>query len=63
MKPSEMVEYIRDNLNTPDLNLMDLSRRSGVSYTALREIKAGDGNPTVSTLTAIYDALAERANR
>lgn len=58
MQPNEILETIRDQLNLDDVNLMAISRKSGVSYTVLREIRSGAQiNPTIGTLTAIHDAI------
>ena len=58
MQPSEILEAIRDQLNLDDVNLMAISRKSGVSYTVLRAIRSGAQiNPTIGTLTAIHDAI------
>lgn len=43
-----------------EVNLMDVSRRSGIGYTTLREIKYMRANPTVEMLTKVNRALWER---
>jgi DNA-binding Xre family transcriptional regulator len=57
----ELEYYLKDVehlLNASGVNLMALSRDCGVSYTLLREIKAGKRkNCNISTLSAIYKKL------
>lgn len=56
------LEEVINTLNSSEVNLMALSRDTGVSYTLLRELKAGrHKNCTVSTLSAISNKLLERA--
>jgi hypothetical protein len=60
MNPDDLIESIKDLLLISDVNLMQLSRDTEVSYTVLREIKSGARtNCTVSTLSAIYKKLTE----
>jgi len=41
------------------VNLMELSRRSGVAYGTLHSLSQRKGNPTIATLIAVEDALYE----
>ena len=41
------------------VNLMDVSRKSGVAYNTLLAIKAGTANPTIGTLELIAVALGD----
>lgn len=42
-----------------EVNLMDISRKSGVAYNTLLAIKAGTANPTIGTLQLIAVALGD----
>ena len=39
------------------VNLMELSRRTGVAYGTLHSIKKGTANPTISTIKAVKSGL------
>jgi transcriptional regulator with XRE-family HTH domain len=41
------------------VNLMEISRKSGVAYNTLLAIKAGTANPTIGTLELVAVALGE----
>lgn len=60
MQPSQLLDFIAALLAKPGVNLMDISRRSGVSYSILRALRAGKRpNCTVQTLDAIWNVLME----
>lgn len=60
MQPSQLLDFIAALLAKPGVNLMDISRRSGVSYSILRALRAGKRpNCTVQTLDAIWSVLME----
>lgn len=60
MQPSQLLDFIAALLAKPGVNLMDISRRSGVSYSILRALRAGNRpNCTVQTLDAIWNVLKE----
>ena len=44
-------------LSERKVNLMELSRRSGVAYGTIHALSQGKGNPTIQTLVALQDAL------
>lgn len=44
-------------LNSKHINLMDICRRSNVSYGTLVSLKQGTANPTISTLDAVFNAI------
>jgi transcriptional regulator with XRE-family HTH domain len=54
---SKAYKDISDKLQ--HVNLMDISRKSGVAYNTLLAIKAGTANPTIGTLELIAIALGE----
>ena len=57
MDISKAYKDISDKLQ--NVNLMDISRKSGVAYNTLLTIKAGTANPTIGTLELIAIALGE----
>ena len=57
MDISKAYKDISDKLQ--HVNLMDISRKSGVAYNTLLAIKAGTANPTIGTLELIAIALGE----
>jgi transcriptional regulator with XRE-family HTH domain len=54
---SKAYKNISDKLQ--HVNLMDISRKSGVAYNTLLAIKAGTANPTIGTLELIAIALGD----
>lgn len=46
-------------LSDGKVNLMELSRRSGVAYGTLHSLSQRKGNPTIATLIAVEKALYE----
>lgn len=57
MDISKAYKNISDKLQ--HVNLMDISRKSGVAYNTLLAIKAGTANPTIGTLELIAIALGD----
>ena len=53
------MEMLRERLARPEVNLMDISRRSGVAYGTIWNLRRGVGNPTVQTVDSIVLALDE----
>ena len=53
----EILEKIRYQLEQGEVNLMQLSRRSGIAYGTLHALSKGEGNPTLSTLQSIQKHL------
>lgn len=50
-----------ETLNLSEINLMGLSRDTGLSYTLIRELKSGKRkNCTISTLSIISKKLSEK---
>jgi DNA-binding Xre family transcriptional regulator len=60
MNVSECTHDVIQKLNEPRINLMALSRLTGVSYTLLREFRSGKRkNITVNTLAEIITGLSK----
>lgn len=55
-KANDLLDEIKFVLNQSGVNLMELSRVTGVSYNTLRSLKAGTANPTIKLLDRIYEA-------
>lgn len=55
-KASDLLDEIQYVLNQSGVNLMELSRVTGVAYNTLRALKAGEANPTIRLLEKVYDA-------
>jgi len=53
------MEMLRERLTHPEVNLMEICRRSGVAYGTLWNLRRGVGNPTVQTVDSIVLALDE----
>ena len=64
MKTTDPVSELREEMariiKASGISVMELSRRSGVSYNALRMIAGGTGNPTMKTMEAAFSAIFER---
>ncbi len=58
-KATELLIEIKHVLNKSEVNLMELSRVSGVAYNTLRALKAGTANPTIRLLEKIYSACVQ----
>lgn len=58
-KASDLLDEIQHVLNQSGVNLMRLSRVTGVAYNTLRALKAGEANPTIRLLEKIYDACGK----
>jgi transcriptional regulator with XRE-family HTH domain len=56
------MQMLRERLSQPEVNLMDICRRSGVAYGTLWNLRRGVGNPTVQTVDSIVAALDEGNN-
>lgn len=56
------MQMLRERLSHPEVNLMDICRRSGVAYGTLWNLRRGVGNPTVQTVDNIVAALDEGNN-
>ena len=57
MDISKAYKEISERLH--NVNLMEVSRKSGVAYNTLLAIKAGTANPTIGTLQLIAVALGD----
>lgn len=55
------IEKLSFYLSTSGANLFDISRKTGISYNTIRQLRDGSGNPTASTLATIEEYLT-RAN-
>lgn len=54
-KATELLDEIEHVLNKSGVNLMELSRATGVAYNTLRALKARTANPTIHLLEKIYN--------
>jgi predicted transcriptional regulator len=59
MTPNDLLRNIQKQLAAA--NLTDISKRSGVAYNTVRQVKDGTGNPTISVLHKIQEALSYAA--
>jgi transcriptional regulator with XRE-family HTH domain len=57
MKPSEMGEIIKDRRQLLGVDQQSLAQLSGVSVHTLSNIESGKGNPSLTVLLRILDAL------
>lgn len=53
----QQLERLQISLQNPDINLMDIARRSTIGYNTLRNIRDGKANPTVSMIEKVQDAI------
>lgn len=57
MNVSMTGQVVRERRTLLGIDQRDLSRISGVSIHTISDIEAGKGNPTITTLAQILDAL------
>lgn len=53
----EIITAIKERREAFQITQEDLSKRSGVGLRTLKQLESGKGNPTLSTLQKIGDAL------
>ena len=59
-RAKELFEEVTRIMAESDVNLMELSRASGIGYTTLRMMRKGEGNPTVDMLDKVYSSMFSR---
>lgn len=57
----ELLAEIQSMMRESGINLMELSRRSGIGYSTLQRIKEGRANPTVSMLDRVRSEMLRPA--
>jgi len=53
----DIYENLRDQLNRSEINLMAITRSTGIAYNTLLSIKSGTANPTLITMNAIHSFI------
>lgn len=56
----DMQQELQRIIAESGIPMMELSRRSGVAYNTLRSIAHGEGNPTMRSLEAVWNAIFKR---
>lgn len=57
MKPSPIVQTIKDEMGRQDFSVQELAKKANISFTNLYDIFSGEVSPTLETIEKLSRAL------